>query len=106
MGEGEPGAEHLVVIAGDVGDLGAVAGVSEDEAEDLVVGGVPVPGFAEAPSVDDVADEEELVAGHATEEVGEEVGAASPGAQMGVGDEHGAVVRRVVARNKGVHAIV
>ena len=76
----QPGAKHLVVVAGDVGDFGAAARVAEDLAQDLVMVLVPVPGLAQPPAVDDVADQEQFLAGCAAQEVGEEIAAAAAGA--------------------------
>ena len=88
----QPVAEQLVVIAGDVGDFGAVAREAQDQAQHFVVGFVPVPGFAQAPAVDDVAHEIEMVAGRVTQKVDQEIDPAAAGAEMEVGDEHTAVV--------------
>jgi hypothetical protein len=59
----------LVVVAGDVDDPRAVAGHGQELLQDLVVGLGPVPVAGEAPAVDDVADQEELVAVVAVEEL-------------------------------------
>ena len=59
----QPGAEHLVMVARDVGDGGAGLRLLQDEADDLVVRRVPIPGFPQPPTVDDVADEIERLTG-------------------------------------------
>ena len=87
----QPGAEHFVVVAGDVGDRGAVLGHAQDGAEHAVVVGVPIPGLAQAPAVDDVADQEQILAAHPAQEVGEEIAAAALRSEMSVGNEHGTV---------------
>lgn len=81
------------MIAGDVGDFGAVSGIAEDQAEDLVVGFVPIPGFAEPPAVYDVAHQIEFFAGVPAEEVDQEVAAAAACSEVGIGDEDGSVNR-------------
>jgi hypothetical protein len=53
----QPVAEHLVVIARDIRDGCAGARLANDLAQHFVVRFIPVPGFAQPPSVDDVADE-------------------------------------------------
>ncbi|MFN7633212.1 MAG: hypothetical protein ACK5PI_00615 [Acetobacteraceae bacterium] len=52
---------------------------------------VPVPGLPQAPAVQDVADEEQPLALRPMEEIGGEIGAAGPRAEMDVLQEHGPV---------------
>ena len=87
----EPGAEHLVVVAGDVGDLGPAARLAQDLAQHLVVVFVPVPGFAQAPAVNDVTDQEQMLAAGAPEKVREEVAARAAGAEMRIRNEYAAI---------------
>ena len=77
-------AHHLVVVAGHVNDLGAGARHPQDQPQHFVVMAVPEPGAAQAPAVDDVADQEEVFAGYGFQKVGQEVGAAATGAEVGV----------------------
>ena len=100
----QPGAEHLVVVAGDVGDLGPAARLAQDLAQHLVVVFVPVPGFAQAPAVDDVADQEQMLAAGAAEEVREEVAARAAGAEMRIGNEYAAIERSRAGDDRGIHA--
>ena len=105
--EVQPGAEHLVVVAGDVGHLDAALRVSEDQPQHLVVLLVPMPGFPQFPTVDDVADEIHPLAADATEEVGQEIAACAARAEMDVGDEDGPDHDRIGQRlggENGVHA--
>ena len=90
--ERQPVAEQLVMIARYVGHLGAIAGETENEPQHLVMRLVPVPGFAQPPAVDDVADEVEVIAGRVPQEVDQEIDPAAPRAEMQVGNENTAVV--------------
>ena len=89
------------MVAGDVGHVGAVPGVAEDEAEHFVMRGIPVPGFAQFPAIDDVAYEVEVLAAHAPEEIGEEIAARALGPEMDVGDEHAPETQRMLRGGAG-----
>jgi hypothetical protein len=99
----QPVAKHLVVVAGNVGDLGARPRMPQDQPQHLVVMRVPVPGLAQPPAIDDVADQIQLLAAHAFQEIGEKIGPAAAGAEMHVGDEDAAVAF-AGSGNDGVHA--
>ena len=87
----QPGTEHLVVIAGDVGDLGAASGETQDLPQHVVVVLVPVPGLAQPPPVDNVADEIQMLTGGAAQEVSEEVATGATGTKMRIRDKYAAV---------------
>jgi hypothetical protein len=53
--------EVLVVIAGNVDELGSLAGLAQQLLDHVVVELVPVPRLAQRPVVDEVADDVELV---------------------------------------------
>ena len=74
----QPGAKHFVMIAGNVSDLGAAAGMPQNLPQHLVVVFVPIPRFAQTPAVDDVTDQKQILRGGATQEIGEKIAAASP----------------------------
>ena len=82
-------AEQVVVIARDVDDARAVLGLAEDRADDVVVGLRPEERLAQAPHVDDVADEVERFGLDRAQEVQQVSGAAAAEAQVDVRDEHG-----------------
>ena len=62
-------AEILVVIAGDIDDLRALARLAQDLLDHVVVELVPVPGLAQRPVVDEIADEIEPVRFRDTQEI-------------------------------------
>jgi len=59
----------LVVVAGNVDDLGAFARLPEYLLDDVVVRLMPVPAAFELPGVDDVADEIQVVRFGVTQEI-------------------------------------
>ena len=99
------------MVAGDVGDGGAVTGVTKDVPDNPVVLRVPIPAFAQPPAIDDVADQEQEVSGHRPEEVRQKIRSRALGAEMRVGNENRPVVmstRPVVVRSwiECIHAPV
>ena len=80
-------AKHAVVIAGDVDDARALLGLAEDRADDVVVRLRPEERLAQAPDVDDVADQVERFGLDRAQEVEQVRGAAAPESQVDVGDE-------------------
>ena len=74
-------AGELVVIAGHVDDLGALARLAQDFLHHVVVRLQPVPGFPQAPAVDDVADEIKLIGLGVLQEIEQEVGFAAARAE-------------------------
>ncbi|GLR68781.1 hypothetical protein GCM10010909_34630 [Acidocella aquatica] len=55
-------AHHLVMVAGDVDDIRAIARRAKNKAQDFVVMVIPEPGAAQAPAVDDVTHEKQVFA--------------------------------------------
>src|SRR4029077_20591043 len=93
-------AQELVVIARHVDHARAVVDLAQHFAHDAALRLAPVPAL-DLPAVDDVADEIERVAFVVLEEIGEQLGLATARAQMGVGDEDGAVgPQRAPARRR------
>jgi len=84
--------EGVVVIAGDVGDVGTLFGDFEQATNDLVVHHRPAPTGAEGENVDDVADEVEPLAINMLEKRRQFRGVRTAKAEVHVGDEDGAVV--------------
>ena len=80
-------ARRLVVIAGDVDDVGALAGLAHDLLDDVIVALRPVPPALQAPAVDDVADEIEVLALVALQEVEQDLRLTASRAEMNVGQE-------------------
>ncbi len=87
----QPGAEHFVMVAGDIDHLGAGPRVPQDQPQHVVVMRVPVPRPPQPPAVDDIADQVEIPARCLAQEIGQEIGPAPAGAKMRVGDEHAAI---------------
>jgi hypothetical protein len=57
------------MIARNIGHLCPMARHSEDQAEDFVMIGIPVPGSAKTPAINDIADEIEFLALNVTQEI-------------------------------------
>ena len=87
-------AELLVVIAGHIDDARAVLGLAEDGAQYVAVRLRPVEAAAQAPDIDDVADQNQLVGLNPAQEIQYQVGAAVARTQMDIGDECGAYLNR------------
>ena len=107
----QPGAEHLVMVARHIQHARAAGGMAQDQLDHLVMHFVPVPGFAQAPAIDDVADQIEMVGAEGAEEMREEIASAAPRAQMRIGNEHRSIggparpgqAMGVKTGRKGVH---
>jgi len=67
-------AQELVVIAGDIGDAGALSGLAQQFLHHVVVGLRPVPASSEAPAIDDVADQKNRLGLVKPQEVDQELG--------------------------------
>jgi hypothetical protein len=65
--------------------------VAQQQAHHLVVHVVPIPGFAQAPAVDDVADQEQFLGFEGGEKMRQEVAAAAARSEMRIGNEDGPV---------------
>jgi hypothetical protein len=75
------------VIAGDIGDLHALAGLPQKLLDNVVVGLRPVPGSAQPPAVDDVADQVDGLGLMMAQEIDQELGLGRLRPEMDVGDE-------------------
>ena len=82
--------QELVVVAGDVDDAGALAALAQQLLDDVVVALRPVPGAAQPPAVDDVADEDRWSRRRGAQEIEQEFGLRRLRAEMDVGEEQGA----------------
>ena len=80
-------AQELVVIAGQIDDAHALAGLAQELLHHVVVGLRPIPARLELPAVDDVADQIDHVGVVVAHEVEEALGLAALGAEMHVGNE-------------------
>src|SRR3546814_3874829 len=76
--------QHLVVIAGDVDDMGAVLGPLHHTANDGIVPLWPVEASLHPPTINDVADQVERVAVDMVEKVDQEPVVAAAGAEVDV----------------------
>ena len=85
-------AHPVVVVAGHVDHVHALAGHAQDLLDHVVVRLRPVPARAQLPAVDDVADQIERLALHMADEVEQQLGLTALGAQMDVGNEDGPVL--------------
>jgi len=83
----------LVVVAGDVDHVGALARLAHDLLHHVVVGLRPVPPALQAPAVDDVAHQVEMLALVSLQEIEQQFGLAAAGAKMDVRQEDRAVAR-------------
>ena len=83
-------AQELVVIAGDVDDLGALARLAQHLLHEVVVRLRPVPVGLQRPAVDDIADEIDGIGIMAAEEIQQSVGLRAAGSEMDVGDKQSA----------------
>ncbi len=88
---GDELAHEAVVVAGEVADAGAAPGLGDDGADDAALVRSPVEAGAHFPAVEDVADQVELFAVVALEEIGEAGGLAAGRAEVDVGNPEGAV---------------
>jgi len=84
-------AQELVVVAGHVDDAGALARLAQQLLNHVVVGLRPVPGRAQPPAVDDVADEVDGLRLAFAQELQQRVGLRAARAEMQVRDEQAAV---------------
>jgi hypothetical protein len=92
---------RFVVVAGDVDNVGALAGLAHDLLHHVVMGLRPVPPALEAPAVDDVAHQEEMLALVSLQKIEQQFGLAAAGAKMNVRQEDRAVARGLVTLDHG-----
>src|SRR5262249_31182148 len=83
-------AQELVVIAGDVDDLGTLARLAQHLLHEVVVRLRPVPVRLQRPAVDDIADQIDRVGIVAAKEIQQSVGLRAAGSEMNIGDEESA----------------
>jgi hypothetical protein len=83
-------AERFVMVARHIDDARPVLGFLENAAHHVVMTRRPVPALAQLPAVDDVADQIEGLAIDRFQEIEQQLGIAAGGAEVGVGDPHGA----------------
>jgi len=91
-------AAELIVIAGHVDDLRALARLAQHLLHDVVVRLRPEQAFFHGPAVDDVADQVQHVGLMMTQEVQQMLGLAAARTQVRVGNEDRAVVAPVPRR--------
>ncbi len=84
-------ASELVMIAGHEDHACAGIHLAQQFCDHPALRVRPVPAALELPAIDDVAHQKQRVARIAREEIGEHLGLAAARAQMGVGDEDGAM---------------
>src|SRR5215469_471307 len=75
-------AQPFVVIAGYVNDARTLTNFAQNLLDDIVVGLRPVPGFLQAPAIDDIADQINRVCIVTTQEIDKEAGFASASAEV------------------------
>ncbi len=85
-------AQHFVVIARHIDDLGALARLAQQLLHHIVMGLGAVPGFLQPPAIDDIADQIERVGFGVTQEIEKIFGFAAARAQMDIGYPDGAIV--------------
>jgi len=78
--------QHLVVIARDVNDTRPLACLAQQLLNNVIVGLRAVPGFSQAPAIDNVTDQVKTVGFGVPEKVQEVLGFAPACAQMDVGN--------------------
>src|SRR5882724_7658145 len=99
-------AQELVVIAGHIDNLGALARLAQHFLYEVVVRLRPVPIGSQRPAVDDIADEIDGIGVMAAEKVQQSFGLRAAGSEMDVGDKQSAKApcRTLVTRSVTSHA--
>ncbi|MBA7680558.1 hypothetical protein ES703_88878 [subsurface metagenome] len=99
-------AQELVVIAGHVNDLGALARLAQQLLHEVIVGLRPVPVRLQRPAVDDISDEIDRVGVVNAEEIQQSVGLRTAGSEMDIGDEQSAEapIGRLITQGVTTHA--
>ena len=90
-------SSRLVVVAGDIDHVGALARLAQDLLDHVIVRLRPVPPALKPPAVDDVAYEVEIFAFVLLQEVEQKFGLAAAGAEMNVGQKDCAVTGGLMA---------
>jgi hypothetical protein len=78
--------------------------MAQDLTQHLVMAFIPVPRLAQTPAIDDVTDQEQVLAAGAVQKVGEEIAAGAARAKMRVGNKYAAVGRSHARGDRYVHA--
>ena len=99
-------AEELVVIARNVDDAGALADLAQQLLHHVVVALRPVPALAQAPAVDDVADQIDRIGLVDLEEIEEDRRLAATCSQMNIREEEGSDMSGFGHRFGLAHSIV
>src|SRR5665647_3492826 len=82
--------QELVVIAGDVDDLGALARLAQHFLREVVVRLRPVPAGLQRPAIDDIANQVDGIGIMAAEKVQQSFGLRAAGPEVNVGDKQSA----------------
>src|ERR1700687_868809 len=82
--------QELVVVAGHVDDLGALARLAQHFLNEVVVRLRPVPVGSQRPAIDDIADEIDGIGVMAAEKVQQSFGLRAAGSEVNVGDKQSA----------------
>jgi hypothetical protein len=96
-------AQGLVVVAGNVDDVGALARLAQDLLDHIVMALRPIPGFLQAPAVDDVADQIERLGLVVLQEIEQQLGLAAACAKVDVGDPDGPETPCDVSVDRHIH---
>ena len=91
------GAQELVVVAGDIDDARALAALAQQLLDHVIVRLRPMPGTAQPPAVDDVADQIDRIGIVIAEEIEQELRLGRLRAEMDVRDEQRAEFAGCVA---------
>jgi len=92
-------AQEFVMIAGNVDDTSTLARLPENFLHDVIVRLRPIPGGAQRPSIDDVADEINRFSVVMAEEIEKLVGLTAARTKMHIGDEERTKPSRGVVRH-------
>ena len=95
--------QKLVVVAGHIDDLCALARLAQHLLHEIIVRLRPVPAGLQRPAIDDVADEVDGVGVMAAEKIQQAVGLRAAGSEMDVGDEQSA---KVPLRQLFTHSVI
>jgi hypothetical protein len=90
----KPITKDLIMIAWNIDHFGAVASHTQDQANDFIMMGIPIPGTPQAPPVDNVAHQIEFFTLDATQEIYQGVASAASQAKMNIGNKNRAVASR------------
>ncbi len=79
---------EFVVIAGDIGDVGALARLAQQFLHDVIVALRPVPAPPQPPAINDITDQIDDIGIVIAQEIDQEFGLRRLRAEMDVGNEH------------------